>query len=217
MAGVAGRGGGDGLQRHGHRTGCGGRGDRGVLWPANDSLRCRDHRPAVAADGAVVTPLDEAHLVETARTLVEGHGVEVFVVCFLHSYVNPAHERRAREVLNTVYPKIPVTLSSDVLPRKREYRRLVASGFDGYVKPIVTDYLRALESALHAEGIAAPLHIMLSHGGVAGLENVTERPVRTVLSGLAAGVIGNVFHRIDAFNLFDDRGLHTIEHGHATH
>jgi N-methylhydantoinase A len=157
------------------------------LAPRRRSLGVRER---MAADGSIVTPLDEAHLVETARTLVEGHGVEVFVVCFLHSYVNPEHERRAREVLNTAYPKIPVTLSSDVLPRKREYRRLVASGFDGYVKPIVTDYLRALEGALRAEGITAPLHIMLSHGGVAGLENVTERPVRTVLSGLAAGVIG---------------------------
>lgn len=157
------------------------------LAPRRRSLGVRER---IGADGKVVLPLDEQHLCETARLLVEEHKVEVFVVCFLNSYANPTHERRAREVLHALYPNIPVTLSSDVLPRKREYRRLVVSGFDGYVKPIVTNYLRALEGALRDQGIVAPLHIMLSHGGVAGLENVTERPVRTVLSGLAAGVIG---------------------------
>lgn len=157
------------------------------LAPRRRSLGVRER---MGADGTPVIPLDESHLCETAQRLVEEHKVEVFVICFLHSYTNPSHERRAREVLQKLYPAIPVTLSSDVLPRKREYRRLVASGFDGYVKPIVTNYLHALEGALRDEGIAAPLHIMLSHGGIAGLENVTERPVRTVLSGLAAGVIG---------------------------
>lgn len=157
------------------------------LAPRRRSLGVRER---VDASGNIVISLDENHLRETAQKLVEEHQVEVFVVCFLHSYANPIHERRAREVLQSLYPNIPVTLSSDVLPRKREYRRLVASGFDGYVKPIVTNYLRALEGALRDEGITAPLHVMLSHGGVAGLDNVTERPVRTVLSGLAAGVIG---------------------------
>lgn len=157
------------------------------LAPRRRSLTVNER---MSAEGDVVIPLDESHVEQVARTLVEEHQVEVFVICFLHSYVNPTHERRARAIINKIYPHIPVTLSSDVLPRKREYRRLVASGFDGYVKPIVTNYLRALESALVAEGINSPLHIMLSHGGVAGLENVVERPVRTVLSGLAAGVIG---------------------------
>ena len=157
------------------------------LAPRRRSLGVRER---MGAHGEVVTPLDEAHVAQVARTLVEEHGVQVFVVCFLHSYANPAHERRTREILGALYPQIPVTLSSDVLPRKREYRRLVASGFDGYVKPIVTDYLVRLRDAMQAEGVQAPLHIMLSHGGVSGLANVVERPVRTVLSGLAAGVIG---------------------------
>ena len=157
------------------------------LAPRRRSLGVRER---MGAHGEVVTPLDEAHLAAVAKTLVEEHDVQVFVVCFLHSYTNPAHERRAREVLASLYPKIPVTLSSDVLPRKREYRRLVAAGFDGYVKPIVTNYLTGLQGSMAAAGIDAPLHIMLSHGGVAGIDNVVERPVRTVLSGLAAGVIG---------------------------
>jgi N-methylhydantoinase A len=157
------------------------------LAPRRQALGVRER---VDVTGAVVQPLDEGHLLDVARQLVEGHGVQVFVVCFLHSYANPSHERRAREVLRQAYPDIPVSLSSDVLPRRREYRRLVVSAFDGYVKPVVTNYIRGLSRQLKAAGIQAPLHIMLSNGGVCGMENVIERPVRTVLSGLAAGVIG---------------------------
>jgi N-methylhydantoinase A len=141
-------------------------------------------------EGNVLTPLDEDNLRQVATILVEKHRVEVFVVCFLHSYANPVHERRCREILNEMYPDIPVTLSSDVLPRRREYRRLVVSGFDGYVKPVVTNYLNELVGKLDAADVHAPLHVMQSHGGVGGVDNVIERPVGTVLSGLAAGVIG---------------------------
>ena len=119
-----------------------------------------------------------------------GEGAEVLVVCYLHAYANPAHERCSRNLLAERYPELPVTLSSDVLPRPREYRRLVVSGFDGYVKPVVNNYLNGLTARLRGAGIDAPLHVMQSHGGVSGVDNVIERPVGTVLSGLAAGVIG---------------------------
>ena len=147
-------------------------------------------RERMDAQGQVVTPLDEEHLGRVAQTLVEEQGAEVLVVCFLHAYANPAHERRAREILTAMYPDVDVTLSSDVLPRRREYRRLVVSGFDGYVKPVVTNYLRGLVEQLGSAGVSGPLHIMQSHGGVGGVGNIIERPVNTVLSGLAAGVIG---------------------------
>ena len=157
------------------------------LAPRRRSLGVRER---IAVNGDVIEALDERHLADAARQLVEEHNVEVFVVCYLHSYANPVHEQRTREVLAGLYPDIPVTLSSDVLPRRREYRRLVVSGFDGYVKPGVTTYLEKLQKSLTAMGATSPLHIMQSHGGVGGAENVVERPVGTVLSGLAAGVIG---------------------------
>lgn len=157
------------------------------LAPRRRSLEVRER---IDAKGAVVTPLDEAQLLETAAELVEGQGAEVLVVCYLHAYANPSHERRSRELLAERYPALPVTLSSDVLPRRREYRRLVVSGFDGYVKPVVNNYLGGLVKRLRAAGVQAPLHVMQSHGGVCGVANVIERPVGTVLSGLAAGVIG---------------------------
>lgn len=157
------------------------------LAPRRRSLEVRER---IDAKGAVVTPLDEAQLLETAAELVEGQGAEVLVVCYLHAYANPSHERRSRELLAERYPALPVTLSSDVLPRRREYRRLVVSGFDGYVKPVVNNYLGGLVKRLRAAEVQAPLHVMQSHGGVCGVANVIERPVGTVLSGLAAGVIG---------------------------
>lgn len=157
------------------------------LAPRRRSLEVRER---LNFEGKVLIPLDEDHLRQVARTLVDEHGVEVFVVCFLHSYANPQHEQRCREILHEMYPEIPVTLSSDVLPRRREYRRLVVTGFDGYVKPVVTNYLNDLVVKLKEAKVSAPLHVMQSHGGVGGVDNVIERPVGTVLSGLAAGVIG---------------------------
>ena len=157
------------------------------LAPRRRSLGVRER---MDADGQVVTPLDEEHLSEVARTLIEEQGAEVLVVCYLHAYANPAHERRTREILKALYPDVDITLSSDVLPRRREYRRLVVSGFDGYVKPVVTNYLRGLQHELLKAGVPGPLHVMQSHGGVGGVGNIIERPVGTVLSGLAAGVIG---------------------------
>ena len=157
------------------------------LAPRRRSLGVRER---VDAAGRVLEPLDVDHLRQVSRELVEQHQVEVFVVCFLHSYANPAHEREARTVLQAAFPAIPVTLSSDVLPRKREYRRLVVSGFDAYVKPVVTRYLQGIERELRDAGIRAPLQVMQSNGGISGVGTIIERPVRTVLSGLAAGVIG---------------------------
>lgn len=157
------------------------------LAPRRRSLEVRER---VDAQGGIVTPLDEDHVREVARTLVEEHQVEAFVVCYLHSYANPAHERRTLEILREEYPDIPVTISSDVLPRRREYRRLVVAGFDAYVKPAVSTYLTDLVGELDAAGVPAPLQVMQSNGGIAGAEAVIQRPIGTVLSGLAAGVIG---------------------------
>ena len=84
--------------------------------------------------------------------MVEKEKCEVFVVCFLHSYANPEHEIKAKDFLQKTYSDIPITISSEILPRKREYKRLVISGFDGYVKPIVTNYLNNLESSQKRRG-----------------------------------------------------------------
>ena len=140
--------------------------------------------------GNVIQKLDIKNLRAKAKFLVEKEKCEVFVVCFLHSYANSAHEIQAKDYLQKTYPDIPITISSEILPRKREYKRLVVSGFDGYVKPIVTNYLNNLESSLEKDGANCSFHVMQSNGGVSGITNICKKPVGTALSGLAAGVIG---------------------------
>ena len=140
--------------------------------------------------GNVIKKLNIENLKTKAKFLVEKEKCEVFVVCFLHSYANPEHEIKAKEFLQKTYSDIPITISSEILPRKREYKRLVVSGFDGYVKPIVTNYLNNLESSLEKDGANCSFHVMQSNGGVSGITNICKKPVGTALSGLAAGVIG---------------------------
>jgi len=157
------------------------------LAPRERALTVRER---VDYEGNVIVPLDEDSVRQAARTLVEEHGVQVFVVCYLHAYANPMHERATRDLLKELYPEVFVSISSDVLPRPREYARLVATGFDGYVKPVMSRYVSDLAVRLQQAGCGAPLQVMQSNGGVGGVEDVIERPIRTVLSGLAAGVLG---------------------------
>jgi N-methylhydantoinase A/oxoprolinase/acetone carboxylase beta subunit/N-methylhydantoinase B/oxoprolinase/acetone carboxylase alpha subunit len=142
------------------------------------------------AAGQVVHPLDEAAVIEAGRELVERQKVDAVVVCYLHAYLNPAHERRTREILTARYPDLEVSISSDVDPRYREYERLVLTGFDAYVRPVIRHYLAGLQGQMAAAGIRAPLQIMQSRGGINGVWSVLERPEGTILSGPAAGVIG---------------------------
>ena len=93
--------------------------------------------------------------------------MEAIAVCFLFSFVNPAHERRARELIARDLPQIVVSLSSEVDPAFREYERTVVTAFDAYVKPVLGHYLERLEARLRAAGVGAPLQLMQSRGGVA--------------------------------------------------
>ncbi len=143
----------------------------------------------VAASGEVVVPLDEAALGAAVDDLV-GRGVEAVAVCFLFSFVNPVHERRARELIAGRHPELMVSLSCEVDPAAREYERTCVTAFDAAVKPVLERYLSAMEHDLEAAGIAAPLQIMASRGGVCSSTIARQRPVRLLLSGPAAGVTG---------------------------
>jgi N-methylhydantoinase A len=143
----------------------------------------------VGADGEELAPLDEAAVRSAARSL-RAAGVTSVAICFLHSYASPAHERAAREVLLAEDPDCAVSLSSDVLPVFREYERAMATALNASVLPIVGHYVARLEGELRARGIAAPLRVMKSNGGVVGADVVRGQPIHTALSGPAAGVIG---------------------------
>ena len=141
------------------------------------------------ASGHVLTPLDEQAVLDAAENLA-ADGVEAIAICFLFAFLNPTHERRARELISQNHPDISISLSSDVDPAFREYERTVATTFDAYIKPIVDGYLDRLEDNLRKAGVPAPLQVMQSRGGAAGAPVVRRRPVRMFLSGPAAGVIG---------------------------
>ena len=143
----------------------------------------------IAADGTILTPLDENAVAEAADALVAA-GAKAIAVVFLFSFLNDTHERRAREIIKTRHPALFVSLSCEVDPAFREYERTVVTAFDAYVKPVVDRYLANLDAGLVSASVPAPLQIMQSRGGISGSGTARLRPVRLFLSGPAAGVIG---------------------------
>jgi N-methylhydantoinase A len=145
-------------------------------------------RERIDAKGRVLTPLDEAEVAAIARRL-DGDGVEAVAVGFLHSYINPAHERRAGEIIASHAPRLAITLSSDVSPEMREYERFSTACANAYVQPLISRYIVNLEAMLRREGFTCPLFLMLSGGGLTTTETAIRFPVRLVESGPAGGAI----------------------------
>jgi N-methylhydantoinase A/oxoprolinase/acetone carboxylase beta subunit len=145
----------------------------------------------IAANGDIVTPLDEADVRRVAAELV-ADGVEAIAIVFLFSFINPAHERRARDIIAAAHPGLAISLSCEVDPAFREYERTAVTAFDAYLKPVVADYIARMAGDLGAAGVAAPLQIMQSRGGISAAANAALRPVRLFLSGPAAGVVGGL-------------------------
>ena len=150
--------------------------------------RIREVAERIAFDGEVLVPLDEAGLRETVRDLARS-GVVSLGICFLHSYVNPAHERRAAEIVREEAPHVAVSLSSDVSPVIREYERTSTTVVNAYVMTAVRDYLERLEAALRRLGYGGRLFVMQSGGGIATAETMARFPVRMIESGPAAGAL----------------------------
>jgi N-methylhydantoinase A len=146
-------------------------------------------RERIGPKGEVIIPLDEASVLAAAENAVRA-GAEAFAICFLFSFLDDSHEKRARDIVKSRFPHLEISLSSEVDPAFREYERTVVTTFDAYVKPVVDRYLANLEQGLAAAGVDAPLQVMQSRGGVAGADLARKRPVRLFLSGPAAGVIG---------------------------
>jgi len=145
----------------------------------------------VTATGDVLVPLDESSVVHAVDELA-AEGVEAIAVSYLFSFLNPAHERRTREIIADRHPHIMVSLSCEVDPAFREYERTCVTAFDAYIKPLVGRYLEAMEQDLAGDGIQTPLQIMQSRGGISSSTIARQRPVRLFLSGPAAGVIGGL-------------------------
>ena len=140
------------------------------------------------ADGSILNVLDEAVARRVVRELV-AEDVEAVAVCLLHSYVNPAHERRLAALVAEVAPRLPVSCSSDVVPEIREYERASTTTANVYVTPLMARYLEDLERRLAERGIPGQLYIMQSSGGIALPAEAKRLPIRLVESGPAAGAL----------------------------
>ncbi len=144
----------------------------------------------IAADGEVVEPLDEAGLAEVLDE-IEASGVRSVAICFLFSFINPTHERRAATLARE--RGFSVSASHEVLPQHREYERMSTTVANAYLAPVMSSYLSRLERSLSeqaADGGAIGLRIMQSNGGSLSAAGAGEQAVRTVLSGPAGGVAG---------------------------
>ena len=157
-----------------------------------EPLIARNHRHVlderIGASGQVLRPLERAGVEAMAEVIARG-GYESVAVGLLHSYANNAHERLVCEVLADRLPGVPVSLSSEVSPQMREYERFTTVCANAYVKPLMGAYLKRLTWQLEAIGIAAPVMLLHSGGGIISLESAVDFPVRLVESGPAGGAI----------------------------
>ena len=167
------------------------------------------------AQGGVLVSLDEEAVREVSRILQQ-EGVGSIAVCYLHSYINPVHERRTGEILREVFPEVSVSLSSEVAPEFREYFRASTTVINAGIRPIVGRYLGSIEARLQEAGLSAELLVMQSNGGVLTFAAAREKPVFMVESGPAAGVIaasylGNALGHLDILSI--DMGGTTAKAG----
>lgn len=134
-------------------------------------------------------PLDERAVVGILDGFKK-EGVESVVIGFLFSYLDPAHEDRVKEIIRENYPEFYVTTSADISPQFREFERFATASMNGFVGPKMKGYIESLETRLNEAGIDCDLLIMTSNGGVANSATIARKPVMTLLSGPAAGVLG---------------------------
>ncbi len=151
--------------------------------------RVREVPERLAADGSVVQPLDEDAVRRAIEALL-AEGIESLAISLLHSYRNPAHEIRVEALAREAAPDLFISRSSAVLPEYREYERTMTTVLNAYVMPTVDAYLSRIRSGLAERGLPDDIAIVRSDAGVMSLTAALERPVNTVLSGPAGGVLG---------------------------
>lgn len=148
----------------------------------------------IGSDGAVVRGLDEDKLRADLSALLAKGGIEALTICFINSYVNPEHEKRAREIASEIFTEVPITISSDVVPEMQEYERTETTVVNSYVRPEVSKYVKNLQNALNEKmGEGTQLSILRSDGGLASGRASAESPVNLLMSGPAGGVTGAIY------------------------
>src|ERR1700730_314306 len=139
--------------------------------------------------GEVEIALDEEAVRAAARKL-RAAGVSAVAISFLYSFVSPAHERRAKQIVQEEFPAAFICTSHEIAPEFREFERLSTAVVNAYLGPVMKGYIDRLAPRLAALGMSVTPHLTQSNGGVIGFETAADKPVRTVLSGPSTGVVG---------------------------
>src|SRR5882724_270598 len=142
----------------------------------------------VDINGGVRLALDEAAVAAQVARLRD-NGIEAVAICFMHSYVNPAHEQRTAEILQAAMPSLSITLSSEACPEIREYERTSTAVANAYVQPLMDGYLARMDEALRVEQFRGAIYLVTSGGGLTSIDTARKFPVRLIESGPAGGAI----------------------------
>ena len=160
--------------------------------PLADLEDTRGISERVNARGKILQTLDEDKARAAIAELIEA-GVESITISLLHSYANPEHEQRLKQLVRDVNPDIPISLSSEILPEFREYERTLVTVMNAYVRPSMQRYLDGFEEKLKSINFAPHVNIVRSDGGLMSVSRASESPVHTMLSGPAGGVSGAAY------------------------
>jgi N-methylhydantoinase A/oxoprolinase/acetone carboxylase beta subunit len=147
-------------------------------------------RERLRADGSIEIPLDEGALPRLLNQ-IDAHKAETIAICLLHSYVNPAHERRLGELIRAERPALPVSLSCEISPEIREFERCSTVVLNALLVPVVKAYLERLESLLGVDGFQPRVLLVQSNGGVCRLATAAAEPARLLLSGPSGGTLAS--------------------------
>ncbi len=171
------------------------------LWGMFEPVVSRDLRlevnERVLADGTIHTVVDETEVVDAAKTLMK-NGAESVCVFFMNSYANGANEKAAIDAISEIWPNQHITASSEILPEIREFERGSTATLNAYLQPPIGDYLERLEEGLRQGGFGGEILILQSNGGVMSVDIARSFPIRTALSGPAAGVIAGAHIGVSA-------------------
>ena len=146
----------------------------------------------IAADGKIVTDLDSEVTSNLVKDILEQENFDSVAICFLHSYLNPIHERALSDIIAALYPEMPITCSCDVAREFREYERASTTTLAAYVQPVVAGYINRFSEELARGGFQGKFSIMQSNGGRMPAAAITKNAITALFSGPAAGVVGAI-------------------------
>ena len=168
-----------------------------IIWPKPEPMaalqRTIEAPERMDAKGKTVRKLDQTEMRKRLETLKASEEIEALTICLMNSYVDGSHEKAVAAICAEVFPDIPISISSDILPEMQEYERALTTVANSAVRPAVARYVGNLKSELEAWGTRAKLNLLRSDGGLMSADKSAEAPVNLLMSGPAGGVAGAVW------------------------